>query len=109
MSSELPAKSKRLLFLEQLVQKGQADSFSLYALALEYKSTGQVEEALRTFVSLKEQDPGYVPQYLMAGQLLAGADRKDEARAWLTEGIGRARSTGNSHALSELESALASL
>jgi predicted Zn-dependent protease len=99
--------NKRLLMLEKMVQSGQADSFARYALALEYKKEGQVERALEAFSALRAHDPSYLPQYLMAGQMLIDADQKDAARAWLEAGLVLARSAGNSHSASELESALA--
>lgn len=98
---------KRLLFLEGLVQNGKADSFARYGLAIEYRRLGRPEDALKQFQSLRELDPKYVPQYLMAGQLLLSLGQKDEARAWLSAGIEQAKLASNSHALGELESALA--
>lgn len=98
---------KRLLFLESLVQSGKADSFARYGLANEYKRLGRTEDALEQFTNLRDLDPQYVPQYLMAGQLLLSLGRKDEARIWLGAGIEQARIAKNLHALGELESALA--
>jgi hypothetical protein len=45
--------------------------------------------------------------YLMAGQILTGEQRQGEAREWLEAGVALAKAQGNSHALGELESALA--
>ncbi|MBK6464221.1 MAG: tetratricopeptide repeat protein [Myxococcales bacterium] len=101
--------TKRLLFLEGLLQKGTDDPMAYYGLAMEYRSAGRVDDSLRVFGELKAKKPDYVAMYLMCGQLLQEADRKDEARAWLEEGIGWARKTGNSHAQGELESALGAL
>jgi hypothetical protein len=47
--------------------------------------------------------------YLMAGQTLIDAGRVAEARNWLETGIEAAKRKRDSHALGELESALASL
>lgn len=101
--------SKRLQMLEKMTASGQADSFAWYALALEYKGLDRVEEAHATFVKLREQDPGYVPMYLMCGTMLIDADRRDEAREWLETGVEKARAKGDTHALSELEGALGQL
>jgi tetratricopeptide (TPR) repeat protein len=101
--------NKRLALLERLIESGTADSFAHYGLAMEYKKLGRIDDALSAFTSLSEKDPAYVPQYLMAGQMLAAADRAEEARTWLEQGIAQAQRTGNSHALSELEGALSSL
>lgn len=98
--------NKRLLMLEKMVESGKADSFARYALALEYKKEGQLERAVATFDDLRAADPNYVPQYLMAGQMLIDAGKKTEARGWLEAGLEIARALGNSHAAGEIESAL---
>lgn len=98
--------NKRLLLLEKMVESGQADSFARYALALEYKKEGQLGQAVAAFGDLRAADPNYLPQYLMAGQMLIDAGKKDEARDWLEAGLEIARAVGNSQAAGEIESAL---
>jgi tetratricopeptide (TPR) repeat protein len=100
--------NKRLAFLEQHCAAGAADSFAFYGLAMEYRKEGRVEESIATFGRLREKDPSYVPMYLMAGQTLLDAGRTPEARAWLEAGVAVATAKHDSHALGELESALAS-
>jgi hypothetical protein len=97
--------SKRLLFLENLIQSGKADAFARYAYALELKSLGRTEDALVAFAALRDAEPGYVPQYLMAGGVAQGIGRLEEARRWFDEGIARAQAAGDAHALSELRAA----
>lgn len=99
--------SKRLAVLEKMTAAGSKDPFAWYGLALEYKGLGRIDDALATFGKLRDLDPTYVPQYLMCGALLLELGRTAEARTWLTDGIAAARAKGDSHALSELESALA--
>jgi tetratricopeptide (TPR) repeat protein len=99
--------SKRLAVLEGMTAKGTKDAFTWYALAMEYAGLDRIDDALQTFTKLKDIDATYVPQYLMCGQMLTKAGRVEEARTWLTEGIERARQKGDGHALSELQSALA--
>lgn len=101
--------NKRLAFLEQHCAAGTADSFAFYGLAMEYRKEGRIDDALATFVRLREKDAAYVPMYLMAGQALIDAGRTEEARSWLESGIQAARAKHDSHALGELESALAGL
>ncbi len=105
-SAAIPS-AKRLAFLETLVESGGADSFARYGLAMEYRKAGRVDDALSAFLGLRKADPKYVPQYLMAGQMLLDAGRHSEAREWLEEGMARARAAGDSRALGELEDALA--
>lgn len=99
--------NKRLLMLQKMVESGSADSFARYALALEYKKEGDVDRALTAFSDLRTADPSYLPQYLMAGQMLIDASRQEEARIWLEGGLELARQVGNVQAEGELESALA--
>ncbi len=100
--------TKRLAYLEKLTSEGSTDSFAWYGLALEYKTLGRLEDALRTFESLRAKDPTYVPMFLMCGQMLAEANRP-EARTWLEAGITAARDKRDTHALGELEAALDAL
>lgn len=101
--------SKRLAMLESMIAKGSKDPFAWYALALEYSNAGRVDESLETFAKLRADSPTYVPMYLMVGQMLVKAGRKAEGREWLEAGIAAAKAAGNSHALSELQSALGEL
>jgi hypothetical protein len=47
--------------------------------------------------------------YLMCGQMLESMGRAEDARAWLTSGVQAAQKKGDSHAASELDSALQAL
>jgi predicted Zn-dependent protease len=98
--------NKRLALLEQATSSGSADSFAWYALALEYRKEGRIEDALRAFGSLRQADPDYLALYLMAGQTLTEAGRGADAKEWLEAGVALARSRGDAKTLGELESAL---
>jgi tetratricopeptide (TPR) repeat protein len=100
--------SKRLAYLEKITSEGSNDPFAWYGLALEYKTLGRVDDALRAFEALRAKSPDYVPTYLMCGQMLIDAER-DGARAWLEAGIEAAKAKRDTHALGELETALDSL
>ena len=101
--------SKRLAFLEKTTASGSTDPMAWYGLAMEYRTLGRHDEALQTFTTLRTQTPDYVAMYLMCGTMLEGLGRQDDARAWLEAGVLAAKKKGDSHALGELESALAAL
>lgn len=101
--------NKRIEMLEKLTKSGQADAFAFYALGMEYRKEGRVDDAVRTFAELRAIDGSYLPVYLMAGQMLAEAGRSDDAREWLGAGIAVARTKGDGKTLGELESELAGL
>jgi tetratricopeptide (TPR) repeat protein len=101
--------SKRLDFLLKMTSSGKADSFTWYALALEYKGLARVEDALATFQELRKLDQAYVPMYLMCGTMLIEAGEREAAKEWLSAGLVAARKKGDAHATGEIEGALAGL
>lgn len=101
--------SKRLATLEALVEKGSTDPFVHYGLAMEFRSEGRSEDALRVFAGLRMAHPDYLPMYLLCGQMLAGDARTAEARDWLESGLTLATAKGDGKAKSELAEALANL
>ena len=100
--------SSRLEVIKSMIASGKADAFTRYALAMEYRKAGQLDEALATFDDLRAAEPEYLPMYLMAGQMLAEAGRNDEARVWVEQGLERARGK-DSKAYGELGDLLAEL
>jgi tetratricopeptide (TPR) repeat protein len=98
--------NKRLTMLQNLEASGKADSFALYALAMEYRKEGLSTEALSTFGKLRERDPDYLPMYLMAGQMLVDGGENEKARAWVEAGIDLAAKKGDGKTRSELSNLL---
>jgi tetratricopeptide (TPR) repeat protein len=101
--------SKRLEVFQKMVAAGSKDPMARYALAMELKSLGRLEESLVAFADLRAFDGAYVAQYLMAGGVAEALSKRDEARGLYEEGTVRARAKGDDHALSELQQALSAL
>ncbi len=99
--------TKRLTYLEQVVQSGAAEAFARYALALEYRKAGRLEDAMGVFERLRAHEPEYLPMYLMAGQILLESGADERASTWLSQGLALARERGDAKAAGELEEALA--
>jgi len=99
----------RLPALEMMASRSPNDPFPQYCLAQEYRSRGRSDDAVSAFTQLRERFPAYVPQYLMAAQLLHEFGRHADARDWLTAGIDAARAARDTHSTGELEGMLASL
>ncbi len=95
--------------LNEILSRNPHDAFARYGLAMEYSKAGDVERALEEFGKLLSIHPEYTAGYFMAAQTLASANRVDEARKMLVEGISSARRTGNSHAQSEMTAMLEEL
>ena len=73
------------------------------------ESSSAWDEALQTFTTLRTTKPDYVAMYLMCGQMLDEAGRKDEAREWLESGLSAAKARATATRRREIESALALL
>ena len=99
----------RVAMLQEILEQSPDDAFARYGLALEYSNSGQVAEALDEFGKLLSKHPDYTAGYFMAAQTLAKAERVEEAKKMLGDGISSAKRTGNAHALSEMEGMLAEL
>lgn len=101
--------SERRQRLKGLIEKNPNDPFPRYALAMEYKNSGETELALKLFSELLEEHPDYLPTYYHYGTVLAVEGMDQKARKVLSAGIDLARKEGQIHARSELETALAGL
>ncbi len=98
--------TERLESMRQFAAQFPDNPFPQYALALELKALGRAEEAVETLAGLVARLPAYVPAYHQQGMLLDQLGRVDEARAVLTEGIARAKGSGNGHAAGEMQGLL---
>ena len=92
--------------LTEILSQNPDDAFARYGLAMEYSKTGEVERALEEFGKLLSTHPDYTAGYFMAAQTLAKANRVDEAKKMLIDGISSASRTGNTHAQSEMTAML---
>lgn len=97
---------KRLEAFQKMVAQRPGEPFARYSLAMALRSLGRNEDAVGEFEVLRERSPGYVPTYLMLGQVLEALGRLAEAVRSYEEGIARAGAAGDDHARSELQQAL---
>jgi predicted RNA polymerase sigma factor len=98
--------NKRLELLLKLVASGSADAFTWYGLAMEQRKGENPSSAVATFEELSQRFPDYLPQYLMAGQLLQSLGRAAEAKTWFEQGLALAGRMGDQKTLGELQNAL---
>jgi len=96
----------RIAILNEILSQNPTDSFARYGLAMEYSKNGEIERALEEFAKLISANPDYTAGYFMAAQTLARAERIDDAKKMLADGIASARRTGNAHAQAEMEAML---
>jgi predicted Zn-dependent protease len=96
----------RITALTEVLAQNPNDAFARYGLAMEYSKAGNAERALEEFRKLLAAHPDYTAGYFMAAQTLVSANRADEGKKMLVEGIASARRTGNQHAQSEMTAML---
>jgi predicted Zn-dependent protease len=96
----------KIAMLNEILAQDPNNAFARYGLAMEYTGRGETDPALAEFARLLEDHPDYTAGYFMAAQTLAKAERPEEAKVRLEQGIASARRTGNQHALSEMQAVL---
>jgi len=99
----------RIEILNGFLTQDPNDSFSRYALAMEYAKAGQRDEARREFETVLAKDPGYVATYYQLAGFYRTLGLKHEAEKTYRAGIVVASKAGDAHTQSELESALEGL
>ena len=99
----------RIEILKGFLTENPNDSFSRYALALEFAKLGQNDDALREFETVKSNDPNYLATYFQLGQLYLKMARPHDAEKTFRTGITVASKAGDDHTRSELESTLEGL
>jgi thioredoxin-like negative regulator of GroEL len=95
--------------LEEFVAQDPDDSFSRYALALEFEKEGRVEDALPQLREVIARDPSYVAAYYQLGKLLAQVGQIEEARDVYRRGLDPAIASEDQRARSEMQEALDNL
>jgi len=97
---------ERIAAFERMVEQRPDEPFARYSLAMALRSAGREPEAAAAFEELRRRSPGYVPTYLMLGQVLEALARPVEAEQAYRAGIETARKAGDEHARGELAQAL---
>ncbi len=100
------SETSRLEMLQQILAQDPANKLARYGLAMEFSNAGQTDAAVAEFGKLITQDPNYAGAYFMAAQALQKAERSEEAKTMLAQGIAAAQRAGNRHAESEMQAML---
>jgi tetratricopeptide (TPR) repeat protein len=103
------ADSERIQQLKAILEQDQTNTLARYALGMEYSGSGETDAAVAAFRELIAYNPDYANAYFMAAQTLSNADRKDEAKDLLKQGIDAATRSNNRHAADEMSAMLEEL
>lgn len=94
--------AERLPQLRQMLAEEPGDHFLRYAIALELKRNGEMEEAIGMLEDLLREQPKHIASYYQLASMLADLDRIDEAAEVCEAGSMQCLVTGDVKARSEL-------
>lgn len=103
MNKDSQSKIKQLA---RQIKDDPGDSFSKFALALEFRKQGKFKNARILFEDILKRDPDYVGVYYHLGKLYEMHDRLREARKMYEDGIPKAEQQQKKRTKSELQEAL---
>ncbi len=92
--------------LQGYLEKDPHDTFTRFALALEYVKGSEPEKARMLFEQILGDDPEYVGTYYHLGKLYEQMNATDLARDTYQKGIQVAQIAGDPKSLAELKEAL---
>jgi tetratricopeptide (TPR) repeat protein len=98
--------SNRLDILKAMLDRNPADTFARYGLAMEHANSGNLEEAVREYRALLQNDEGYAAAYYHGGQTLEKLGRLEEAREMYEKGIEVTTRSGDLKTRDELQAAV---
>jgi len=103
------ASEQRIEKLKELIAKDPADSFSQYALALEYSGLNEPLTAIELLEELIQRDEKYIPAYQQLGQAYGKLNRTKEAKQAYRKGIDLAHEQKEDKAEKEMREELEDL
>jgi predicted Zn-dependent protease len=103
------AVSPRMRQLRAMLERQPDDPFLLYGVAMEFKKADDAARALEFFAKVVQRDPNYCYAYYQQAQVHESLGDAGAARRSLQQGLEAADRTGDAHARSEIETALAAL
>lgn len=99
----------RIETLLNLLADNPDDDFTKYALALEYVSANETDNAEKYLKDLITASPSYLATYYQYGKLLEDKGEIDDARKIYNQGLFVATSQNDMHTKAELQDALDNL
>lgn len=106
MSEDQKSKIRQLA---RQIKNNPGDSFSKFALALEFRKEGEFKKARILFEDILSSDPDYVGVYYHLGKLYEALDLLGDAKELYSKGIEIAEQQNENRTKSELKEALTQL
>ncbi len=95
--------------LRKLLERSPDDAFLTYALAMEHKKAGELDEALRLLSRTTSLDANYAYAHFQRGQIYEGRNDVPAARDAYAAGVAAAQRAGDAKGAGEIGGALAAL
>ena len=102
-------KNTRLEQLLSFLEEEPSDSFTRFALALEYLKYEDYQAAGEHFEYILQNEPGYLGVYYHLGKLMEHTGKPEQAETLYIKGIEQANQVSDTHAAKELREALEAL
>lgn len=96
----------RLEKLQAFLAADPTDSFTRYAIGLEFASAKNYPDAIKALEELRDGMPNYLATYYQLASYYREIGEKEQALATYAQGINVARNAKDLHAMSELQAAL---
>ncbi len=109
MPRNMISKNSTIKKLAAYIKANPNDSFSKFAMALEFLKDEEPQKACIFFEDIYKNDPGYLGVYYHLGKLYERLGRNDAAIKMYKEGVEVAANQQKKRTLKELKEALASL
>jgi Tfp pilus assembly protein PilF len=101
--------SNRIEMLKEYLKDDPGDSFSNYALALEYMKINQAEQAVEILEKILKRDKQYLAAYYQLGKGYEKMKRIEDAKTVYLKGVEIANQQKNQRTKNELQSAFDSM
>ncbi|MFN6946716.1 MAG: tetratricopeptide repeat protein [Cytophagaceae bacterium] len=98
--------NSRLEQLLSFLKEDPNDPFLLYAIAIEYEKSNQLDKVKEYFSFLLQHHEDYLATYYTAGKFYESIENKDLAIEVFTKGLQKAKQQNNFKTASEIQNAL---
>ena len=105
----MEVEKSRLEQFKEFVELDPTDTFSRYALGMEYMGAGDYQQGIEQFDEVIRLDSTDSAAYFQAANICEILNQNDRAKDYLRKGIQAAEKKGDKHAKDEMTAALEKL
>jgi Tfp pilus assembly protein PilF len=106
---KMETEKSRLEQFKEFVELDPSDTFSRYALGMEYMGISEFDQAIAQFQEVMRIEPGNSAAYFQSATACERLNDNERAKQFLRQGIQVATERGDKHAKDEMTAALEKL